>query len=463
MQTQAYFDDIQLHILNELRKAAFTIHIAVAWFTDPELFDALCRRAESGVRVEMIIVNDSINRSSGVQYEQLQKLGGAFRMVGDNKKKSAIMHNKFCVIDSATVITGSYNWSRKAQKNSENITIISDHPELAQQFIKEFRVILDRHSGTGAHGGGFGKIIARLEALRLVIELDDEDDITLQLAKLKKLLSGGNEYDEVKKIVAQIEEDQLEDAVAAIKIFVHSRKQIIVYVDPEIPELTLELKALELQVGSLEDEKTELEKLLHTFNYRHAIEVGEIIRRILLLRREKLKVEAEQDADKEEEYQEAKQDFDEYDHDFQETSKHELFTVTEAEQQELKATFRACSKMCHPDVVAFEFKAEASQVFERLCEANGKNDISAVKAIYEQLQKGIFTPMSATVSDAQKLHGQVVRVRGKVKDLAVAISALRATGAYHKVAAIEDWDEYFATLKQQLQEELDRLEVVANE
>src|SRR3989339_632628 len=435
MQTQAYFDDIQLHILHELRKATPSIHIAVAWFTDPELFEQLCQKAGSGVRVELLVINDSINRKSGLQYKNLRDLGGMFMMVGDDKKNSTIMHNKFCVIDSATVITGSYNWSRKAQQNSENITVISDHPELARQFIEEFDSLVERHSGKGVSGADFGKIMARLEALHLVIELDDEDDIELQLAKLKKLLSGGNEYDEVEKIVAQIEDDQLDQAIAAIKTFVHSRKQIAVYVDPEIPELTLELKALELQVG-------------------------EIIRRILLLRREKLKVKAKQDADKEEEYQEAQQDYEEYDQDFQETSKQELFKVTEAEQQVLKATFRACSKICHPDVVAQGFKAEASQLFARLCEANGKNDIPAVKAIYEQLQKGIFAPMSATVSDAQKLHGQVVRIRGKVKDLAGAISALRTTDAYRKVVAIEDWDEYFAKLKQQLQAELESLEAV---
>jgi hypothetical protein len=258
MQTQAYFDDIQLHILHEIRKATSSIHIAVAWFTDPDIFEQLCQKASSGVRVELIVVNDSINRKGGLQYERLRDFGGMFMMVGDNKKHSTLMHNKFCVIDSATVITGSYNWSRKAQQNSENITVISDHPELARQFLEEFESLVDRHSGNGVGGADIRKIMARLEALRLVIELDDEDDIELQLAKLKKLLSGGNEYDEVQKIVAQIEDDQLDQAIAAIKTFVHSRKQIAVYVDPEIPELTLELKALELQVGSLEDERLSL-------------------------------------------------------------------------------------------------------------------------------------------------------------------------------------------------------------
>ena len=42
MQTQAYFDDIQLHIMHVLGKATKSIHIAVAWFTDPEIFSLLC-------------------------------------------------------------------------------------------------------------------------------------------------------------------------------------------------------------------------------------------------------------------------------------------------------------------------------------------------------------------------------------------------------------------------------------
>jgi len=458
MQTQAYFEDIQLHILHELRKASTSIHIAVAWFTDSVIFEQLCQKAGSGIRVELIVINDSINRKSGIEYQRLRELGGVFMMVGDKKKSSAIMHNKFCVIDSATVITGSYNWSRQAQHNSENITVISDYPELAGQFIQEFEAIFERHSGKGVVGADLGKIVSRLEALRQVIALDDEDDISLQLTKLKKMLAGGDEYAEVNEIIARIDADQLDQAIAAIETFVHSRKQISVYVDPDIPELALELKALEIQVSALEDEKTELEKLLHTYNYRHAIEVGEIIRRILLLRREKLKAEVAQDESKKGEYQEAQQDYEEYNRDYQETSKQELFKVTEAQQLELKAIFRACSKMCHPDVVAQEYKTEASELFARLSAANEKNDIHAVKAIYEQLQKGIFAPMSATVSDAQKLHKLVVRIRSKAKDLAVAISAIRTADAYRKVVAIEDWDEYFAKLKEQLLAELDSLE-----
>ena len=49
------------------------------------------------------------------------------------------MHDKFCIIDNHTVITGSYNWSDNAEfKNEENITIETDN-EQANRFSVKFR------------------------------------------------------------------------------------------------------------------------------------------------------------------------------------------------------------------------------------------------------------------------------------------------------------------------------------
>jgi len=49
-----------------------------------------------------------------------------------------IMHYKFCVIDSKTVIEGSYNWTKKAQYNNEHITITSNNYEFAEKFAERF-------------------------------------------------------------------------------------------------------------------------------------------------------------------------------------------------------------------------------------------------------------------------------------------------------------------------------------
>jgi hypothetical protein len=457
MQTQAYFDDIQIQILHEIRKATATIHIAVAWFTDANIFNLLCDKSKEGVRVELMIFNDSINRNSPIDYQQLVEAGGMFLMVGDKKRRSAIMHNKFCVIDTNTVINGSYNWSKQAQENWENIVVVSDAPELARQYIDEFETILNHEAGMAVGSVDYGKIVIRLEALRNFLEIEDDDDIALQLSKLKKLIPAGDEFAEPKAIIASIESGDYQQAIDSINTYVRIRKQLTVFIDPDMPILKVELTSLEAQITALEDEKSDIEKLLSTYHFRYNKELGELVRQVLRLRTERLKQEAEANKEKQSDYDEAKTDHDAFEQDYQQTLQQQQFRITEAEALELKALFRACTKICHPDKVAQEQKREATELQAQLNEAYAKNDLAEVKKIYEQLQKGIFTPMSETIGDAQKLHRQVVNLRSKVKNLSVTIYDLHNSDAYRKIAAIQDMDIHFSELLQLLQGELDRL------
>jgi hypothetical protein len=50
------------------------------------------------------------------------------------------MHNKFCVIDNTWVLTGSYNWSDKAESNYENILIL-ENKNIAEDFIAYFEIL----------------------------------------------------------------------------------------------------------------------------------------------------------------------------------------------------------------------------------------------------------------------------------------------------------------------------------
>ncbi len=51
------------------------------------------------------------------------------------------MHNKFAIIDELVVITGSYNWTHKAQRNKENIVIINK-TEIVKEYLHEFGELL---------------------------------------------------------------------------------------------------------------------------------------------------------------------------------------------------------------------------------------------------------------------------------------------------------------------------------
>lgn len=128
-----HFVQIQKTIIEQIELAQFTIWVAVAWFTDGDLFKHLVAKKQQGINVQLIIIDDQINRDSGLNYESEFE---TYRI----KKSSLfgnIMHNKFCVIDIKTVIHGSYNWTKRAKYNRENIAVASSH-EVAERFSEEF-------------------------------------------------------------------------------------------------------------------------------------------------------------------------------------------------------------------------------------------------------------------------------------------------------------------------------------
>jgi phosphatidylserine/phosphatidylglycerophosphate/cardiolipin synthase-like enzyme len=125
------FEDIQKRIIDELSKAKAQVLIAVAWFTDPLIYSKLIELKAKGVNVQLILIDDNINKSSGLDYSQFETIFFS-KFNWDN-----LMHNKFCVIDLLTVINGSYNWTKKAQYNKENITV-DYSKQLADKFVSEF-------------------------------------------------------------------------------------------------------------------------------------------------------------------------------------------------------------------------------------------------------------------------------------------------------------------------------------
>jgi PLD-like domain len=133
MNSEVHFEELQSKIKLELEKAEFMIWVAVAWFTDAELYNLLSKKRMEGLSVQVIINDDDINSNSGLN------LGKDFFVMKIPKEGhfQNIMHHKFCVIDLKTVIHGSYNWTKKAQYNRETLEFKTGR-KLAETFSKEF-------------------------------------------------------------------------------------------------------------------------------------------------------------------------------------------------------------------------------------------------------------------------------------------------------------------------------------
>ena len=131
--SEIYFEEIQSQIKDELSKAKYLIWIAVAWFTDKSLYETLIQKAKEGINIQLIVIDDEINRNSGIEF------GKHFlvRKVPKKGKFENLMHHKFCIIDLMTVMHGTYNWTNKAKYNNETIDIENGRAN-AEKFADEF-------------------------------------------------------------------------------------------------------------------------------------------------------------------------------------------------------------------------------------------------------------------------------------------------------------------------------------
>ena len=451
MQTEAIFENIAERIITEIQKANNSIYIAVAWFTNKSIFEQLIKKAKNGCQIQIIISNDLINENSSIDFNKLEKHNGKVYKIGNGDTE--LMHNKFCIIDFNTVITGSYNWSYKAENNFENIVINSNDTSLAEQFVTEFNQIKKKYYPNETIQNEFPIeiIIKRLEIIKNFILLEDIDDISIAVEKLK--IYQFNE--DVKTIITSISNKEFAKAITTIQEFINSYQQITIWNDPEIAGIKLEIKILESQINAFDNEKIELEKVISDFQHRHTIELGEVILEVLRLRKIKYKNHKKET--------EAEEDFNNYSKQYETEKDKKQFELDEEEKLELKKKFRKATTMCHPDKVSEEQKAEAEEIFIELKKAYDEHDLEKVNQLLHDLENGKkFVSQADSISEKEKLKITLEKLKQKLKGIENEIISLKETEIFTTINNITNWDNYFTETKTQLEEELQNLKVELN-
>lgn len=134
----AYFAGIEKQILEVLDKALTTIIVCVAWFTNTKLRDKLIEKQKDGIDVRIIVYNDGVNHSKGVDLSELNHK--EYR-----GERGGIMHEKFCVVDNVHTVCGSYNWTLNAEnKNDEDASVHLEDYKFASKYTKRFNEIWKR-------------------------------------------------------------------------------------------------------------------------------------------------------------------------------------------------------------------------------------------------------------------------------------------------------------------------------
>lgn len=137
----AYFRNIRKELIETLETTENRLRIAVAWFTNSDLFDLLLEKLSNGIQVQLIMIDDYINNGDfGLNFQKYIEKGGKLYY----GKEENPMHHKFCVIDDRILFTGSYNWTYYAEnKNVENLVKFEDNQEIVDIYSKEFDLLVE--------------------------------------------------------------------------------------------------------------------------------------------------------------------------------------------------------------------------------------------------------------------------------------------------------------------------------
>lgn len=132
-------DDVAGLIVGRIGTARKSVQMQAYLFTDRRIANALLAARKRGVEVE--VIGDAQQHAAGglPHLKALDRAGVRVWLDGEH----AAAHDKVVIVDGAlaraTVITGSYNFTRAAQRgNAENVVVISGSRAVTDRFVANF-------------------------------------------------------------------------------------------------------------------------------------------------------------------------------------------------------------------------------------------------------------------------------------------------------------------------------------
>ena len=290
------------------------------------------------------------------------------------------------------------------------------------------------------------KILKRLEIIKNSIAIEEDEIIELQIMKLKKL----DIDNETKEILSLLEELKYSKALENIEKYLSKYSGIAKYIDPQIQSLKLELKALEQKHHKLIQTKQEYLNDIDEFNIVYNLKLGALIEEILKLEKEKLysKYVQKQDELKE---------------------KRKILKEIKKNISELNSTIDEFENMLseideddeHYDKIYSTYKELQNEVekLENQVKQEKPNDIRKeeiytkyyeAKSSYEEYKNQYRNNMSYK----EMLLLKTKEFKKDISALNTEIEELKQDETYRLIQNIDDWDEYFDSLKNELETRL---------
>jgi phosphatidylserine/phosphatidylglycerophosphate/cardiolipin synthase-like enzyme len=120
-QIEPHFTGIAAVVVHEIDNAQKSIRVQAYGFTSAKIAKALLEAHKRGIHVEVIL--DKSNRTANYSSATLLSNVGIPVLID---AEHPIAHSKIMLIDDGVVLTGSFNFTTRAERNAENLLVIRD-------------------------------------------------------------------------------------------------------------------------------------------------------------------------------------------------------------------------------------------------------------------------------------------------------------------------------------------------
>lgn len=287
------------------------------------------------------------------------------------------------------------------------------------------------------------EILKRFDIIKNAIAIGDIELIAMQMQKLKSTPLDEN----AQHIFTLISTKKFQNVIELIDQYRHEGNRLVVYEDPQIHGLKLELQTLNNRLIELTEVEAEIDRKINEFNTEYMRRLGDLIDEIL-----RIQIRL---CDIEEDREEAERDYADFEKSYQHQMDDAAQNLTDNEKQQLKNAFRQASRLCHPDKLSDEFKERGEAYFKKLINAYRHQDLHQVETILHELETGTKSKkLPEEFSDKQYLQNKIEFLNKKISHLEAEITDIQNGETYQLIQQITDFEIYFSDLKKELKAEL---------
>ena len=232
---------------------------------------------------------------------------------------------------------------------------------------------------------------------------------------------------------------------------------IVTCEDAALPGLRIELLTLERNIQELGNAKAEYLSMIHTFNEECNRRLGELIKKLVKLREERLFMfePKSPDSSNDDAYEKSTNASESFGKQHEEIFREPLAGLTAKDRAEIRKNYRQAGRLCHPDTVGEGKKKKAEEIFKTLSTAYAKGDQEAVKKILEALQNGECLASNFEVmNDKALLKKKIDSLKTEKVHIENELERIEKDKIFQLLSHINDWDEYFERKKEELESQI---------